>query len=98
MLMRTPSRFLDVRKLKTETRNTATRRCRLRLCVARTCFKIGLFGNKAANAALREDLHLHREAASNAAALESLDKSAVERKTSAVWSRPEVANFADSCK
>lgn len=55
-------------------------------------------GNKAAKAALRADLHLHREAASNAAALESLAKSAVQRNTLAFWSRPEVANSADGRK
>ena len=53
---------------------------------------------KAAKVALRADLHLHREAASNVAALESLVKSAVERNTLAFWSRPGVANSADGRK
>ena len=59
---------------------------------SKSLFQERPLGCKASKAASRSELLLHREAAANTAALESLAKSAEQRNALALWSTKEAAN------
>jgi len=71
---------------------------RSRSARSKSLFQEQPLGCKASKAASRSELLLHREAAANTAALESLARSAEQRNALAFWSTPEAANSREGRK